>query len=146
MRISVKCSTAVHMLLMIAVPPAGGKVTGDYMAGSIGCNPVEIRKLLSALKRAGLIDVARGTGGATLLHAPGDITLYDIFSAVDHASLDELIGVHTHPTAACPFGRNIQQILSEPYAEIGNAIRTEMQQIKLSQLLDRLATLEPDLA
>lgn len=144
-RISVKCSSAVHVLLMIAMPPAGRKVTSDFLAGSVGCNPVEIRKLLSSLKKAGIIDVLRGTGGATLRKAPKDITLLDIYSAVDAASLDELIGVHAHALPQCPFGKNIYRLLAEPYQDIGNAVREKMEAITLAQLVGRLVELEPSI-
>lgn len=143
LRISMKCSSAVHILLMIAILPAHRKVTSDFLAGSVGCNPVEVRKLIGSLKKAGIIDVARGTGGATLRKAPGDISLLDIYSAVDAASLDALIGVHAHAEAQCPFGRNIYTILAEPYAEIGNAVREKMRAITLEQLLTRLEEIEP---
>lgn len=145
MRISVKCSSAVHVLLMIAVLPAQQKVTSELLAGSVGCNPVEIRRLLGKLKKAGIIDVARGTGGATLRKKAKEITLLDIYSAVDEASLDELIGVHTHPLAQCPFGKNITQILSEPYAEIGSAVKRQMAAVTLDQMLARLREMEPSI-
>lgn len=143
MRISAKCSSAVHMLLMIAILPAHQKVTSDFLASSVGCNPVEIRKLLGGLKRAGFIDIARGTGGATLRVEPKDITLLAIYSAVDAASLDELIGVHAHAAEQCPFGKNIYRLLAAPYAEIGEAVRDKMTGITLAQLLARLEEMEP---
>ena len=43
------------------------KMTSDFMAASIGTNPVIVRKILQQLKVAGLIEVARGTGGVTIL-------------------------------------------------------------------------------
>lgn len=143
MRISVKCSSAVHVLLIIAVLPAGWKITSEFLASSVGSNPVEIRKLLSSLKRAGMIDVTRGPGGATLKKKPEDITLFDIYDAVDSASLDDLIGVHNHPNQHCLFGRNIRSLLAEPYAEIGEAVRREMESITLEHLLARLQEIEP---
>ncbi|MDL2318427.1 Rrf2 family transcriptional regulator [Eubacteriales bacterium OttesenSCG-928-A19] len=145
MRISVKCSTAVHMLLMIAELSGRNKVTSGMLASSVGCNPVEIRKLLSSLKKAGIIDVSRGTGGTALRRAPADITLLDIYSAVDATSLNELIGVHMHPVDECPFGRNIQALLAEPYAEIGDAVRDRMRAVTLERLLSRLAEMEPSI-
>ena len=145
MRISVKCSSAVHVLLMIAALPASCKATSEFLASSVGCNPVEIRKLLSSMKKAGLIEVARGTGGASLKRPPSEITLLDIYNAVDSASLDELIGVHGHPSKQCPFGKNICLLLSEPYAEIGEAVREKMQSVTLERLLGRLRELEPGL-
>ena len=46
-------------------------------------NPVIIRKTLSQLKKAGLIHVARGTGGATLSKTVDEISLLDIYRAVE---------------------------------------------------------------
>ena len=145
MRISVKCSSAVHVLLMIAALPASYKITSEFLASSVGSNPVEIRKLLSGLKKAGIIDVARGPGGAVLKKKPEDITLLEIYNAVDSASLDQLVGVHSHPEKRCLFGRNIGGLLTEPYAEIGEAVRQKMASITLAQLLKRLLEMEPAL-
>ena len=47
-----------------------------------------------ALKRAGLITVARGTGGAELARTPKEITLLDIYQAVESTNLDDVIGIH----------------------------------------------------
>lgn len=143
MRVSVKCSSAVHILLIIAMPPGGKKITSDFLASSVGSNPVEIRKLLSSLKRAELIDVMRGPGGAVLKREPQDITLLEIYNAVDSASLDELIGVHRHAETRCPFGRNIEQLLAEPYGEISEAVRKKMAEITLERLCTRLQEMEP---
>lgn len=145
MRISVKCSTAVHVLLMIATLESKEKVTSDLLAKSVGRNPVEIRKLLSSLKKAGIIDVMRGTGGATLIHDPKTLTLFDIFSAVDPSSLDELIGVHQHPEKECPIGKNINTILEEPYQDIANTLRDTMSKITLESLVNKLKAIEPEL-
>ena len=143
MRVSVKCSSAVHILLMIAALPASCKTTSEFLASSVGSNPVEIRKLLSSLKKAGIIDVVRGPGGARLRKKPEDISLLEIYSAVDEASLDALIGVHSNPAEQCPFGGNIARLLAKPYAEIGEAVRQKMTSITLELLLRRLGELEP---
>ena len=145
MRISVKCSSAVHILLMLAVLAPSQRITSDFLSSSVGCNAVEIRRLLSGLKKAGLIDVVRGPGGAMLKRHPRDISLLSIYSAVDRASLDELIGVHAHPAPQCPFGKNIEQLLNEPYREIGDAVREKMASITLERLLHRLKEIEPSL-
>ncbi len=145
MRISIKCSSAIHILLMIAELSPHQKVTSEYLASSVGSNPVEIRKLLGSLKKAGIIDVTRGSGGATLTRRPEDITLLDIFTAVDSTSLDELIGVHTHAAPQCLFGKNIVTLLSEPYSKVGDAVRDTMSGVTLDQLLTRLEELEPEL-
>lgn len=143
MRINIKCSSAVHILLMLALLPDTYKITSEFLASSVGNNPVEIRKLLSSLKKADIIEVTRGLGGAKLKRSPKDITLLDIYSAVDSTPLDELIGVHAHPEKKCPFGRNISDVLEEPYAEIGDAVRKKMSSITLEQLCNRLCEIDP---
>lgn len=143
MRISIKCSSAVHILLMIAELSPTTKVTSELLASSIGSNPVEIRKLLGNLKNAGIVTIVRGTGGATLTKDPKQISLFDIYSAVDSNSLDSLIGVHMHPSKQCPFGKNIFQLLSEPYTQIGNAVKDTMISITLDQLIARLYEIDP---
>ena len=54
------------MLVCMNVFKEEYKITSDFLASSIHVNPVIIRKLLSQLKDAGLIEVKRGTGGATI--------------------------------------------------------------------------------
>ena len=61
MQISSRFTMAIHMFACIDTFK-NRKMTSDFMAGSIGTNPVIIRKLLQKLKAAGLITVSRGTG------------------------------------------------------------------------------------
>ncbi len=143
MRINIKCSSAVHILLMLALLPDTYKITSEFLASSVGNNPVEIRKLLSNLKKADIIEVTRGLGGARLKRSPKDITLLDIYNTVDSTPLEDLIGIHAHPEKKCPFGRNIGDILAEPYAEIGDTVREKMSSITLEQLCNRLCEIEP---
>lgn len=146
MRINIKCSMAVHILLMIAMLPDTQKVTSELLASSVGSNPVEIRKLLSNLKKAGIIHVTRGRGGAALIKEPKNISLLDIYNAVDPKSLDDLIGVHSHPAGQCLFGKNISCLLAESYGDIGETMRHKMNSITLEQLCSRLKEMEPAIA
>lgn len=145
MRINTKCSSATHILVMIAMLPDTYKITSEFLASSLGNNPVEVRKLLSSLKKAGIIQVSRGTGGTSLTKEPKNITLLDIYTAVDPKSLDQLIGIHAHPSQDCPFGKNIGNLLAAPYAEIGSVVRQKMASITLAQLCDRLQDIEPSI-
>lgn len=123
MRISAKCSIAVHCLLFLHEYGEQQKVTSGLLALSTGCNPVVIRGVMSALKKAGIIRVTAGSGGAALLLPPEEITLYRVYMAVEEGGLQNLIGVHPMPSALCPIGRNIRRVLEEPY----EAIQTDMQ-------------------
>ena len=60
MQISTKFTIAVHLLTAVAYFSESQKVTSDFLAGSIGSNPVIIRNIMGQLKEAGLIDIKRG--------------------------------------------------------------------------------------
>ncbi len=64
MQISSRFTIAMHILTYIATAPAEEKVTSEILADSVQVNPVIIRNILSQLKKAGLIAVKRGQGGA----------------------------------------------------------------------------------
>ena len=99
-------------------------------------NPVIIRKTLSQLKKSGLIHVARGTGGAELAKAADEISLLDIYQAVEClGSTGQLFGFHEHPNPACPIGNSIHGVLDGKLEEIQLAMEKEMAQISLEQVV-----------
>lgn len=136
MQISMKCSVAVHCLIFIHEAKGVAKVTSTLLAESTGCNPVVIRNILSALKKAGLITVPRGTGGAELCADPAEITLYQIYSALEPEGVTSLIGIHPCQGRPCPVAQNIRQVLQAPYHKIEDAVRTTMESITLQSMLD----------
>lgn len=136
MQLSMKCSVAVHCLIFIHEAKGVAKVTSALLAQSTGVNPVVIRNILSALKKAGLITVARGTGGAELCRAPEEITLYQIYNALEPDGLTSLIGIHPCGQRPCPVARNIRAVLEGPYRRIGKAIQETMEEITLASMLE----------
>lgn len=136
MQLSMKCSVAVHCLIFIHEAKGVAKVTSALLAQSTGANPVVIRNILSALKKAGLITVARGTGGAELCRAPEEITLYQIYNALEPDGLTSLIGIHPCGQRPCPVARNIRAVLEGPYRRIGKAIQETMEEITLASMLE----------
>ena len=135
MQLSMKCSVAVHCLIFIHEARGVAKVTSALLSQSTGVNPVVIRNVLSALKKAGLITVPRGTGGAELCREPERITLYQIYSALEPDGLSSLIGIHPCGQRPCPVARNIQKVLEGPYRKIEDSIQTTMENITLASML-----------
>ena len=135
MRISTKCSIALHILVLLVVFH-DKKLTSEILARSAGCNPVVIRNILGSLKKAGIVDVHRGTGGASLCMKPEEITIWTVFKAVDPMPLEELIGMHPSPSPLCPVGRNIYTLLEKPYHIVGNSVKEAMESYTLQQMLD----------
>lgn len=136
MQISTKCSIAVHCLIFIHEANGIAKVTSKLLAESTGCNPVVIRNILSALKKAGLITVPRGIGGAQLSIDPSQITLYQIYSALEPKGLSSLIGIHPCQGRACPVAQNIHQVLQKPYHQIEEAVQSTMENTTLQSMID----------
>ncbi|MBO0454466.1 Rrf2 family transcriptional regulator [Candidatus Enterococcus murrayae] len=135
MRISTKTSIALHLLILLDVFKEQ-KLTSELLAMSIGSNPVVVRNTLGRLKKAGIVDVQRGTGGAALVTAPEDISIWRVYQAVDTVSLDALVGVHPNPSPDCPVGSKINKLLEKPYLAISDAVQEAMSNYTLKQLLD----------
>ena len=136
MQISMKCSIAIHCLIFIYEAKGIAKVTSNLLAESTGCNPVIIRNIISSLKKAGLISVARGTGGAELCMQPSEITLYQIYNALEPDGLSSLIGIHPCKDRKCPVAQNIQKVLQSPYQKIEDSIKETMKNITLQSMID----------
>ena len=82
MQISSRFTIALHMLTCMETFKEDYKITSDFLASSINVNPVIIRRILSQLKEAGIIEVKRGTGGAAITKPLQDITFLDVYYAV----------------------------------------------------------------
>lgn len=136
MQISIKCSVAVHCLIFIHEAKGIAKVTSNLLAESTGSNPVVIRNILSALKKAGLITVPRGTGGAELCADPAQITLYQIYSALEPDGVTSIIGIHPCDGRPCPVAQNIRKVLEPPYHKIEDAVKEAMEGITLQSMID----------
>lgn len=136
MQISIKCSVAVHCLIFIHEAKGIAKVTSNLLAESTGSNPVVIRNILSALKKAGLITVPRGTGGAELCADPAQITLYQIYSALEPDGVTSIIGIHPCDGRPCPVAQNIRKVLEPPYHKIEDAVKNAMEEITLQSMID----------
>lgn len=137
MQISSRFTIGTHVMIMIALRGDKIKVTSDFLAESVGVNPVIIRKTLSQLKKAGLIHVARGTGGAALAKTVDEISLLDIYQAVEClGKTGQLFGFHDHPNPACPIGHNIHDILDGKLAAIQIAMEKEMAQTTLKDVVE----------
>lgn len=136
MQISMKCSVAVHCLIFIHEASGIARVTSKLLAESTGSNPVVIRSILSALKKAGLITVPRGTGGAQLCADPAQITLFQIYSALEPNGVTRLIGIHPCQDRPCPVAQNIYKVLQKPYKKIEDAVQKAMESTTLQSMID----------
>lgn len=110
MSISSRFTVGIHILALIEINKDGVS-TSEFLAGSVNTNPVVIRKIMGMLKKAGLVEVRPGIAGAELAKELSDITLLDVYRAVNVVKEKELFSIHENPNPDCPVGRNIQSTI-----------------------------------
>src|SRR6516162_10454057 len=122
-----RLTIAVHALAWLALAQQQGRdwLTSDQVAASVNTNPVIIRRSLGDLRRATLVNVRRGAGaGWSLAREPHEITLLDVYDAVEH---EPLFAMHrTKPNLECPVGYGIRPALGQVYREIDQTLRREL--------------------
>lgn len=108
-------------------------ISSVYIAGSLNINPALVRKELSELKRANLIESKEGKGGGVKLIKPAkDIKLSEIFNTVkgDHF----ILGFSKNqPNPKCPIGRNINKNLTKLYSELDLTVESQLNTITLEE-------------
>ncbi|MFC2821501.1 MAG: Rrf2 family transcriptional regulator [Sphaerochaeta sp.] len=134
MQISSRFTVALHIFTCVDTFKDEYKVTSDFLAGSIGTNPVVIRKILTQLQSAGLITVARGTGGIKPAKKFKDISFYDVYQAIEPLGGGDLFRFHENPSPECLVGRNIHALLDEKLQAIQNAMEAEMKKYTIEDL------------
>lgn len=133
MQISSRFTMAIHMFVCMDAF-SDQKMTSDFMAASIGTNPVIIRKLLQQLKAAGLVEVSRGTGGVTITRPLDKITFLDIYKAVECAPDEQLFHFHDNPNPKCPVGKNIHRVLDDRLLQVQRAMEEKLSKMTLADV------------
>lgn len=134
MQFSSRLPVAVHILLAVVEFEGKEKTTSTFLAGSVNVNPVIIRNTLGQLKAAGLVTVKAGEGGTSLAKKPKDITLMDIFDAVEKK--EALFHFHENPNPECPVGKNVHAVLDRRLLTIQEAMQEQMKSTTLQDLID----------
>lgn len=136
MQITSKFTTAVHILTCIEVFGEQMRVTSDFLSGSTGVNAVIIRNVLAQLKSAGIVNTRQGSGGAHLAKPLDEVTLYDVYKAVDCVDNDEgLFHFHENPNAECPVGRNIHRVMDGRLTAAQTAFENELKATTLAEVV-----------
>lgn len=136
-RISSRFSMAVHILSLLSLSSA--PCTSEWIAGSVQTNPVVIRKTIGLLKKAGLVNVRAGTGGAYLEKSLDEITLLDVYRAVEVVDEADLFHFHDHPNPDCPVGANIESVLRVVLLQAQEAMEQVLAQVSLRHLVTELS-------
>ena len=110
MQTSMRFTTALTILACISHYKEE-RVTSEFVARQIKVNPVTVRSIIGQLRRAGLVKVRRGVGGALFARSPEQITFMDVYRAIDEVLYEEGQLVFRFPeprTPNCALSRSFQ--------------------------------------
>ena len=131
-----KFSVAVHILILISEAP--NPLNSDQIAGSVGTNASYIRKILSLLKKSGIIDSHRGVSGYVLTTTPDRITFLGIYQAAMDEPKIHLLDIHQNPNDQCVVGRHIRPMLTGMFGGIEEAFARELSQKTLADCISAI--------
>lgn len=126
-----KFSVAIHALILIS--ESKEKMSSEDIAKSVGCRSSYIRKVLSLLRRTGLISSSQGISGFTLERNPNEITLYDIYSSIN---TKPFFDIHQNSNDKCIVGRHIKPTLNTLLVEMEESIKKELSNKTLNDYIE----------
>ena len=129
-------AVAVHVLTLMAWSDEEC-LKSDQIAVSVNTNPVVIRRMLCELAGDNLVVSHTGsTGGSRLARNPEQITLLDVYRAVESS---DAFSLHPkRPNRCCPVGSSIEPVLKEVRTEIDSAIEQVLSGISIGDVVLRL--------
>jgi Rrf2 family protein len=112
-------------------------VASDRIAESVHTNAVSIRRIFQSLGKAGLVVGQMGpNGGARLARDPRQITLAEIWRAVDDDALFELPRSGGNPM--CSVNRAVRPVLAEVFDEATAALEASLAGVTLADVIQRV--------
>jgi Rrf2 family protein len=113
------------------------EATSDALAESLRTNPVVVRRILKALERRGLVEVRPGRhGGVALARPPANITVEDIYKAVEPDGA--LFALRKHGSPSCRVHLAMKTLLPPVFGAADAAVDNVLRKIKLSELVKQI--------
>ena len=135
MQITSKFTIAAHIIAAIDYFKDSKKVTSNFLAGSVGANPVIVRNVMGNLKESGIIEISQGKSGISLAKELDEITFYDVYKAVDCVDDEGLFHFHEKPNINCPVGRNIHIAMDEKLQRVQSIMENELSRITMADVV-----------
>ena len=133
MKYSTRLSDAVHIMVYIELYK-GQSLSSTDISVSIQTNPTYVRQLMAKLKAANLLQSTRGIAKPTLTQKPEQISLLDIYKAIEGEK--PLLHLDTHVNPECNVGIYIQYALQDHYDTVQKTAEKSMAQITLQNIID----------
>lgn len=135
MRVSTRFSDSIHILAFIEIYQEK-KLSSELIANSIETSPVVVRRLMSTLRGAGLIATKKGTAEPKLAKESKQITLLDVYLAVEKDR--QLFTLDTNTNPECIVGGNIQKVLGAYYEDAQMAALRKFNNVSLQDIIESI--------
>ncbi len=131
-----KFFTAIHLLILVSEEEQ--PMSSEQIATSVGTNPSYVRKVAARLSHAGIIAGRRGRSGFALLKAPEDISMLEVYRAVEQTEKVHVFGIHQNPSDECIVGRNIRPVLGGMFRYAERVVEDELAGATLADCMARM--------
>ncbi|UJF32795.1 RrF2 family transcriptional regulator [Paenibacillus hexagrammi] len=131
-------SVAIHILCFLEFNKAG-RTTSELLGASVNANPAVIRRIMRKLTQAGLLVSTLGAGAAiSLTRSAEQITLLEVYQAIQQEEHSELFVIHPNPNPECPVGSKMPFLLHGVYGNVQAALEQQLSQVTISQLAHQI--------
>lgn len=133
--VNTQFSIAVHV--MAALANYNTPFTSEILAGSVNANPIFVKRILVKLSKAKLVTTTVGkSGGYDLARNPKNISLLDIYSAVNPPSA---FAIHTYAESkGCIVSCNIKDVMGDVLESTQKSIETELKRTTLADVVSKI--------
>lgn len=125
-------SIAVHLMAGLGYAPT--EVTSASLAKSVNTSPSFVRRVLAKLSKANLVCTRMGKTGSTgLARNPSDISLLDIYRAVD---APKAASIHDYPVQkSCPVSCGIKSSMDKVFERSQKAFEASLASTTLAEVI-----------
>ena len=131
-----RLATAIHVAGMLSFAEQM-PLTSEAIAQSCNTNAVVIRRIIGLLTRHNLVTVKMGYGGgARLTKSPDEITLAEIYSALEESAVFEV--PQFDETFHCEIGKVVRPVLADVLNEVEQNLKERLHQITLAEVIEKV--------
>lgn len=128
---------AVHSLVFLANTP-GRMAKSELIAHNVCTNPARIRKIMSVLRKEGLVRTKEGLGGGYMLDCdPDKVTLAQIYHTVSCEAL-KLRWCAGGLREDSPVPSNIKTVMNQIFAEAEDYMGAYLDRITIGSILKKV--------
>ncbi|WP_026693961.1 RrF2 family transcriptional regulator [Peribacillus kribbensis] len=128
---------AVHSLLYLAYLP-DHMASSEEIARNVCTNPARIRKVMSCLRKHGMVNTREGVGGGYILNGlPAEISLGRIYHSVSYGTLKPN-WCSGDPLETCPVSSHTQEVMDEILSEAEKHYEEYLTTISLQNVLEKI--------